>query len=132
MGAAAHKQLRAGLGVRTTTQTTNTTEHDKAKASVTILDAIRKYQTNYPNERIGVEKGYNPVLFKRAVMEASQEYRCELALSELRWVRYADGFISKASHLLFRRIPTLFVLSMYYFRDFHPNTMMAIHPSFFQ
>ena len=82
MGAAANKQFRGGLGVRT--KTTNTSEQDKAKASLTILDAIRKYQTNYPNERIGVEKGYNPVLFKRAVMEAAAEYRCEVALSELR------------------------------------------------
>ena len=85
MGGTAGKQLRGGLGgIRTTTQTTTntTTEQDKAKAS--ILDAIRKYQANYPNERIGVEKGWNPVLFKRAVMEAAAEYRCELALSELR------------------------------------------------
>lgn len=86
MGAAAGRGLGGIGGILSSTiqTTTNTKEQDKEKASLTVLDAIRKYHSNYPNERIGVEKGWNPVLFKRAVMEAAAEYRCELALSELR------------------------------------------------
>ena len=79
MGAAANKQFRGGH------HTTTTGNDPKAVAVKLIVDALTKFQKNYPNERIGIDnpRSYDPTLFKRTVMEAAAEFRCEHALAEL-------------------------------------------------
>ena len=77
MGAAANKQFRGG--------NPSTTNDPKAVAVKLIVEALTKFQKNYPNERLGIDnpQSYDPTLFKRTVMEAAAEFRCEHALAEL-------------------------------------------------